>query len=118
MLQIVFCFANYSDLCEKKNVLVIKEKTWVSLVSESTADKVAIVELAETLSGKVKDETPISVGVLFKSFTLIRNAFDKEFVPSVTWTLILRICMTEKPFIHKKAFNDVETNFTYQHEVK
>ena len=38
-------------------------------MSESTADKVAIVELAETLSGKVKDETPISVGVLFKSFT-------------------------------------------------
>ena len=32
-------------------------------------------------------------------------------------SLILRICMTEKPFIHKKAFNDVETNFTYQHEV-
>ena len=26
-------------------------------------------------------------------------------------SLILRICMTEKPFIHKKAFNDVETNF-------
>ena len=25
--------------------------------------------------------------------------------------------MTEKPFIHKKAFNDVETNFTYHHEV-
>ena len=32
-------------------------------------------------------------------------------------SLILRICMTEKPFIHKKAFNDVETNFTYHHEV-
>ena len=28
-------------------------------------------------------------------------------------SLILRICMTEKPFIHKKAFNDVETNFMY-----
>ena len=32
-------------------------------------------------------------------------------------SLILRICMTEKPFIHKKAFNDVETNFTYHHDV-
>ena len=31
-------------------------------------------------------------------------------------SLILRICMTEKPFIHKKAFNDVETNFMYHHE--
>ena len=28
-------------------------------------------------------------------------------------SLILRICMTEKPFIHKKAFNDVETNFMF-----
>ena len=31
-------------------------------------------------------------------------------------SLILRICMTEKPFVHKKAFNDVETNFMY-HEI-
>ena len=31
-------------------------------------------------------------------------------------SLILRICMTEKPFIHKKAFNDVETNFMYHDE--
>jgi len=28
-------------------------------------------------------------------------------------SLILRICMTEKPFIHKQAFNDVETNFMF-----
>ena len=28
-------------------------------------------------------------------------------------SLILRICMTEKPFVHKKAYNDVETNFMY-----
>ena len=28
-------------------------------------------------------------------------------------SLILRICMTEKPFIHKKAFNDVEANFMF-----
>ncbi len=31
-------------------------------------------------------------------------------------SLILRICMTEKPFIHKMAFNDVETNFMYHHQ--
>ena len=28
-------------------------------------------------------------------------------------SLILRICMTEKPFVHKKAFNDVEQNFMF-----
>ena len=28
-------------------------------------------------------------------------------------SLILRICMTEKPFIHKEAFDDVETNFMF-----
>ena len=32
-------------------------------------------------------------------------------------SLILRICMTEKPFIHEKAFNDVETNFMYHEEL-
>ena len=31
-------------------------------------------------------------------------------------SLILRLCMTEKPFIHKKAFNDVEMNFMYHEE--
>ena len=31
-------------------------------------------------------------------------------------SLILRICMTEKPFIHPMAFKDVETNFMYHHE--
>ena len=32
-------------------------------------------------------------------------------------SLILRICMTEKPFVHKKAFNDVEINFMYHEEL-
>ena len=32
-------------------------------------------------------------------------------------SLILRICMTEKPFIHKKAFKDVEMNFMYHEEL-
>jgi len=31
-------------------------------------------------------------------------------------SLILRICMTEKPFIHKKAFKDVVTNFMYHED--
>ena len=32
-------------------------------------------------------------------------------------SLILRICMTEKPFVHKNAFNDVEINFMYHEEL-
>tara|TARA_B100000780_G_scaffold28289_1_gene17941 strand:- start:1215 stop:1715 length:501 start_codon:yes stop_codon:yes gene_type:complete len=32
-------------------------------------------------------------------------------------SLILRITMCEKPFTHKKAFYDIETNFIYQDEV-
>ena len=32
-------------------------------------------------------------------------------------SLILRIIMCEKPFIHDKAFYDIETNFIYQDEV-
>ena len=32
-------------------------------------------------------------------------------------SLILRTCMTEKPFVHKKAFVDAKTSFLYQEEV-
>ena len=32
-------------------------------------------------------------------------------------SLILRIIMCEKPFLHKKAFHDIETNFIYHDEV-
>ncbi len=32
-------------------------------------------------------------------------------------SLILRICMTEKPFIHKKAFANVKTNFIFHEDL-
>ena len=32
-------------------------------------------------------------------------------------SLILRVCMTEKPFVHKKAFANVKTSFIYQEDV-
>jgi dTDP-4-dehydrorhamnose reductase len=32
-------------------------------------------------------------------------------------SLILRITMCEKPFLHKKAFHDIETNFLYHDDV-
>ena len=32
-------------------------------------------------------------------------------------SLVLRVCMTEKPFIHKEAFSDVKTNFIYHEEI-
>jgi len=32
-------------------------------------------------------------------------------------SLILRVCMTEKPFVHKVAFVNVKTNFIYQDDI-
>lgn len=32
-------------------------------------------------------------------------------------SLILRVCMTEKPFVHKKAFANVKTSFIYHQDV-
>ena len=32
-------------------------------------------------------------------------------------SLIMRVCMTERPFVHKKAFSDVELNFMFHDEV-
>jgi dTDP-4-dehydrorhamnose reductase len=31
-------------------------------------------------------------------------------------SLIIRLCMTEKPFLHKKAYANVKTNFIYQED--
>ena len=32
-------------------------------------------------------------------------------------SLIIRACMTEKPFVHKKAFGNIKTNFIYHEDV-
>ena len=32
-------------------------------------------------------------------------------------SLILRLCMTEKPFVHRKAFTNVKTNFIFHEDV-
>ena len=32
-------------------------------------------------------------------------------------SLILRVSMTEKPFLHKKAFTDLKTNFMFHDEL-
>ena len=32
-------------------------------------------------------------------------------------SLIMRVCMTERPFVHKKAFGDVQLNFMFHDEV-
>ena len=32
-------------------------------------------------------------------------------------SLIVRVCMTEKPFIHKEAFTNIKTSFVYHDEV-
>jgi dTDP-4-dehydrorhamnose reductase len=32
-------------------------------------------------------------------------------------SLVLRVCMTEKPFIHKKAYANVKTNFIYHEDL-
>lgn len=32
-------------------------------------------------------------------------------------SLILRVCMTEKPFVHKAAFSDIKLNFIFHEEV-
>ena len=31
-------------------------------------------------------------------------------------SLIIRLCMTEKPFIHKKAYSNVKSNFIFQED--
>ena len=42
---------------------------------------------------------------------------DEAAVQMYNNSLILRICMTEKPFLHNKAFYNVKTNFMFHEDV-
>ena len=51
----------------------------------------------------------MSVAIITGSSGLVGEASVNLYKNS----LILRLCMTEKPFVHRKAFTNVKTNFIF-----
>ena len=67
----------------------------------------------EGKSGKYKESDPVLPSSNYGWSKLGGEAAVQMYKNS----LIVRVCMTEKPFIHKKALSDVYLNFIFQDEV-
>ena len=90
--------ANITKACEKKNIKLIYFSTHYIYAGNK---------------GNYKESDPI--------FPVNNYAWSKlggeASVQLYKNSLILRLCMTEKPFVHKKAFTNVKTNFMFHDEV-
>ena len=90
--------ANITKACEEKNIKLIYFSTnYVYPGSRGNYKETdALLPINNYAWSKLGGETSVQ---LYKN------------------SLILRICMTEKPFVHKKAFANVKTSFTYHEDV-
>ena len=90
--------ANITKACEKQNIKLIYFSTHYVYAGNK---------------GNYKESDPI--------FPVNNYAWSKlggeASVQLYKNSLILRLCMTEKPFVHKKAFTNVKTNFMFHDEV-
>ena len=59
----------------------------------------------------IKKQMDLSPGIIILGRNWVANA-----VQTYNNSLILRLCMTEKPFLHKKAYANVKSNFLFQED--
>ena len=90
--------ANITKACEKKNIKLIYFSTnYVYPGNKGNYKETdALLPVNHYAWSKLGGETSVQ---LYKN------------------SLILRVCMTEKPFVHKKAFANVKTSFAYHEDV-
>ena len=86
--------ANVTKACEKKNIKLIYFST--NYVYPGT-------------NGNYNEDDPLKP---FNNYAWSKLGGECS-VKLYKNSLILRVCMTEKPFIHKKAFANVKTSFMY-----
>ncbi len=89
------------------NVVIACKKHSVKLIYFSTN------YVYPGLKGNYKEEDPVNP---INNYALSKFGGETA-VKMYKNSLILRICMTEKPFVHKKAFKDVEMNFLFHEEL-
>ena len=90
--------ANITKICKKNNLKLIYFST--SYVYAGT-------------KGNYKESDPVKP---FNNYALSKLGGECA-VQMYKNSLILRITMTEKPFIHKKAFSNLKTNFMYHYDL-
>ena len=90
--------ANVTKICKKHNVKLIYFST--GYVYEGT-------------KGNYKEKDPL-LPVNNYAWSKLGGEASVQLYKN---SLILRACMTEKPFIHKKAFANVKTSFIYHEDV-
>ena len=89
------------------NVVKICEKLKIKLIYFSTG------YVYPGIKGNYKEEDPLKP---INNYAVSKLGGECA-VMMYKNSLILRITMCEKPFIHKSAFHDVKTNFIFQEEV-
>ena len=90
--------ANITKVCKKLNIKLIYFSTGY---------------VYEGKRGNYKEEDPVKP---FNNYGLSKLGGEAS-VQMYKNSLILRITMTEKPFIHKKAFTNLRTNFMYHEDL-
>ena len=89
------------------NVVKICEKLKIKLIYFSTG------YVYPGIKGNYKEEDPLKP---INNYAISKLGGECAVMMNKN-SLILRITMCEKPFIHKSAFHDVKTNFIFQEEV-
>ena len=90
--------ANITKACEKKNIKLIYFSTNY---------------VYPGIKGNYKETDPL-FPVNFYAWSKLGGESSVQLYKN---SLIMRVCMTEKPFVHKKAFANVKTSFAYHDEV-
>ena len=90
--------ANITKACEKKNIKLIYFSTNYVYPGKK---------------GNYKETDPL-LPVNYYAWSKLGGEASVQLYKN---SLIVRVCMTEKPFVHKKAFANVKTSFAYHDEV-
>ena len=90
--------ANITKICKKFNIKLIYFSTGY---------------IYDGVKGNFKEEDPVKP---FNNYGLSKLGGEAS-VQMYKNSLILRITMTEKPFIHQKAFSNVKTNFMFHEDL-
>ena len=134
-----------SDKSIKKNIKRFKPKTILHLAGLSRPMKIHDQDIIKSINlnivgtcNIVKEASKIGIKIIYLSTSYVypgKKGNYKEEDSLKPWnnyswsklggecavqmyknSLILRLCMTEKPFIHKKAYANVKSNFIFQED--
>ena len=88
-----------------------------NIIKEASKFKIKVIYLSTSyvypgLKGNHKEEDPLKP---WNNYAWSKLGGESA-VQMYKNSLIVRLCMTEKPFIHKKAYANVKSNFIYQED--